>query len=213
MTRAFGELTTDLLLAAPGCPGILAERLVRMAADEFCRTALVWKTRQPLLDMRIGRYEYTAAPPENARVAMILSVSCEKSRLAPALAENLAVENPNWRRYYSETPTRYVMERFDTVRLIPIPNRDADGVVELETALAPAEDAEGLEDFLWERHGADISLGARAMLLDMESRPWSDRESAMLLGRRFRAAMSRARANSIREEGCASMGVRPRSFV
>lgn len=174
-----------LPVVAPGTPDPAVDRQLLRAAQEFCKRTRAWRVRLDPVVMIDGQTEYDIELPRGSELVRLES------------ANDGGRELSIWR----DDPQGcggYLFLRDGKLFLMSRPDV-AGGPVTLDVALQPSNDAEGLEDALFDRYANVIAQGAVSSLNNDASRAvWFDAECASVRARLWRgdsAARPRGMAN------------------
>lgn len=160
------EVTIDVA----GCPQPVLINAVKRAAARFIRDSKILKATLNPITLVAGTGHYALAAPEGLQLVGAAVVTANGEALRPTSK----VLSPQW-----ETETgamsHYIQEDPYAIDIVRIPDLDvADGlVVESHVTPDPAV-ATGVEEWLAEAYTDEIAAGAKARLMMMRGRPWSD---------------------------------------
>lgn len=171
MLDVIEELLPDVLMAAPGCPDMTAERVLSRSARQFCMDTHAWRHTSDSLAVIQGIAEVELYLPAGATLQRVFWATLDGQRLTglsraeprgdPGRPQGFAVASDG---------QRLQLDR------VPEGNYLANGVV-LHAALAPKRGTALLPDEL-EPFLDVIAYLAIGHLLAMPSQEWSDRRGA-----------------------------------
>lgn len=199
----------EVLPDVAGCPIQVAENAIRNSAIEFCNKSRVY--RDKLADMLTaqGTAKYTIATPVDSEMIALHKVQHNDQTFPlptiPAIHLDRArlstnEQKPRW--YNSPTPAE--IEFFFTP--------DAIYTVELWAILKPTKAATSGPDFLFNDWLEPISSGAKARLLAMSGRPWSDKSMVKFHRREFTDGWVEAKIRDAKSNVFSSSTLRPQNF-
>lgn len=212
MSREWDEFLPLVLPDLPGCPKALALAAVKRATVELCRSAYVWIQDLGPMDVISGQAEYDCPLPSGSVPVIMLSLTLNGLPLRAATAEELDENHPGWTALMGSRPTRYLVPALGRLRLAPIPSQDLNAALVPRMALAPAQDAAGVEDLIFEQWAAAVAHGAKAELLMLRGKAWTEPTLAEHHARQFRLHVQRARGKSSSGWTGATLTARPRTF-
>lgn len=192
MATLFSSFLSGILIDVPGCPDLLVEREVRNAAIEFCRRSFAWRQQlDPIaVTANVGTYSLES-PMMEARVVKIYSAILTTLSADPAIAapsvkklhsktvQDLDSACPGWRLSQSPSASSHIaettfftQESADTILLAGMPV--VDGTLQILGALVPLRTASGMDSWVSEQYYEAICHGAKARLMAIPHKPWSE---------------------------------------
>lgn len=181
-----------------GCPAPLMEDAIRRACIEFCQGS-EYLRENFTADTVIGQGYVNLAPTTGdvvkVNVVEIDDEPLEKSRRADFPTDADSAE-----------PAEYYLEEGGVLRLHPVP--DAVYTLDIEAAVAPSDTATSVPDVLYKKHKYTIAMGAKALLMSMRSKPWTDDQGAAMNAAGFTGAIDKAR--SVKAKGGVGAPLRTR---
>lgn len=200
--RAWSSWFPDLMLHVPGCPNVLAEHELRRAAQAFFRTTRSWKVIEAALPVVAGQSTVTTAPSDAGQeLVRVESVSYDGVDMALKTIEDMPAEFGSQWASHTGTPSVYLQLTPGEILLYPMPDADATTGVVRTLSVQPSEAATGLPDDMAIQYRDDIHLGAKARLLSIPGKPWSNMDQAVMNGAAFDSKSSRANINAARSYG------------
>lgn len=185
--RDFLSLAQSSLSRCP-VPQILAE--LRSSAVKFCKKSTVWRHESDLMDVYAGDCRYVFEPPVDATVVRTLEVRF-KGRKLTAFDDRIVRDEPG-------IPTFFQVEEPGVVRLIPCPRDDESAALQTVNVLAPHVTAKTCPKFLLDSHGETIASGAKAKLMLVPDKPWSDPARAKIEQKEFDGEVAEIRIREMR---------------
>lgn len=192
----FDEVLPDV----PGCPQDVATNAIRNAAIELCERSRVYLVDHPPISAVANQAAYAWAPGAGLKVVRAESVWFDGVPLAPITSDDLAARYPKW-SVEAGTPRGYLQEGLDTLTLVPKPSADMADAITAKVVVAPSRAATGILDALWERYLEAIASGAKARLMSIPEKPYSNPKEAERHAAAFDDAIARARLAAFRGHG------------
>lgn len=210
MATLFSEFLQGTLADVPGCPDISVEHEVRNSAIEFCKRSFAWRQQLSPISVtaNVGTYSLVS-PLMEARVIKIYSAILTTLSADPAIAapgvqklwpktvQELDEACPGWRLAQSlSTSSRiapttfFTQESADTILLAGVPV--VDGALQILGALVPLRTASGINAWVAEQYYEAICHGAKARLMAIPYKPWSNPNLAVWHAGEFDKAISSA---------------------
>ena len=164
------ELLPDVLLSAPGCPDITAERAIARSVRQLCIDTHVWRhdaTDRPVIE---GVREVSLGLPADTSLVKLYWVTLGMRPLTGVSAAKLTVGEG--------TPRAYALSASGKLELDRVPNESVfrNGIT-AHMALAPVRGSSQLPEELEPFYDL-VTLLATAHLLSMPGVEWRDRAGA-----------------------------------
>lgn len=182
---------------ATACPEPVAENHIRIAARDFCAATRCWRfvTSVPVTDAP----EVACVPPD----AALLEI--EEAQFDGRVLERVRYIDTH---DVAGNPSHITQIEPDSVRIHP----HAVGSLTLSLFLQPAQHADRVPDFLYDRWAETIGDGALAGILELPGQPYSDPVAASYRRARFEQAKDRNFNISMRGQQRAPARTRARFF-
>lgn len=201
----------------PEVPGInteLVDIYLRRAAIEFCEETTVYVADHDPISLIKGIAEYDLEPPEPETDI----VSVKKAWVQDAGIEYIGQDTLNQRPTYwpGETaprPTAFTQQTQTSLIVYPKPTESLRNGLKLKVVLRPTLNATSIADWLGSKYIQEISDGAKAMLMGMSKKPWTDPEGEAKYRASFEAAKTRATIEAQRSFTRASQQVQLKRIV
>lgn len=163
----------------PGCSYAAAVNALRMAAQEFCERAKVWRVIMDPVTTVAGNQVYPFDLTADQEIVKILLAKMDGHDIDLLLYDQL----DNARRGMIVLDQRQF-------HLQPMP---ATGNILVITAvLKPSNSAPGVDDVIWASYAEGIAFGAKARLFKMKSKPYFDPVAAADNKNDFNEAIGKA---------------------
>lgn len=194
MTAAWSSLQPDVAIDVPGAPVLVIENALRRAAQQFFAKSRAWQVITDAAPVAADQAEVTITPPDNTELVRVETVWLDGRKIDPTTAGYLdAAFGSNWTEL-AGAATKYLQLVPGTLRLFRIPASDADTGLTARIAVQPSSTAAGIPDDLGIRFREALVLGAKARLLLMPKKGWTDLELGASLMGAFDAAAASANA-------------------
>ena len=191
--KTWADFLDDVMPEVPGAETNLVEDRIKKAAIEFMDRTRVYQADHPALDSVAyqGAYDWNTGDTET-EVCHVFNVWYEGEKLTPKNGDYLADKYDYWPEEEG-TPNHYLLERTDTLTIVPMPIEAVVGAIAAKVALRPTLDATGIPDDLFADHHEAIAAGALFRLLRMQKKPWTNVDLAAAYGQAFTSAVDAAR--------------------
>lgn len=183
-----------ILPSTPSCPQETAVHHVRLAANEFCRRAHVWRETLDTLIADGFRDTYSLAIDDQVEVAKVLAVRSRSNGDTPWVDHTIVMPLDGMAaRAAGSIDAQAWVEDQRSICLLPVPPDG--GEISVTVALKPSLTSFSFSDLVFAQHGADIADGALGRLLAMPKTDWTDFGAATAYTQKFNArAATAARA-------------------
>ena len=184
--KAWSQFFPDILAEVPGCPDSMLERALLRASQEFCAGTMAWKVWLSDTVTVLNTVEYDIEFESNSELIRLERATLDGRPLQMATADDLP--NDWMTNSASIAPCVFTNDR-KTLALLPPPA--ANLVLRVEASLKPANNAAGVEDFLFDNYVDTIAMGAMAKLMQKSNVPFSNPAKGMELDRQFTYELAR----------------------
>lgn len=206
----FEDMLNDVIPDVPGCTNELAINALRNAAIELYTKSWIYTQQCDPQDTVIGQAEYDLDTFNGYKTVGIVSVAFNDAALTPAGVTSLNRSNLYWQDD-TGTPTNYLSNDYTTVRLYRIP--DLVGTLNATVALTPAKNATGIENFLYDLYSESLAAGAKARLMLIPSKPYSDPNTSREYRAQFAAAITDAKWRAYKSLTNAQLQMAPQILI
>lgn len=186
----FEDMLNDVLPDVPGCTNELAVNALRNAAIELCTKSWIYIQASDPQNTVIGQAEYDLDTFNLYKPIGIVSASFNDAALTPIGITSLNRSNLRWQDD-TGTPTNYFSHDYTTLRLYRIP--DLVGTLNVTIALTPAKNATGIENFIYDLYSEQLAAGAKARLMLIPNKPFSEPNTSREYRAQFSAAITDAK--------------------
>lgn len=207
-------LYSRILPYVPGCPEPTVDLAVMDAATEFAERSQIDFTIEAPVALQANVATYTVDPRTGLDVSMVREVYCGTRELivvpsAAALRDKL----PSWQTAASNEPTHYsCFGAPGTITVYPTPALVSTETLRIVASWLPGFGANVLPDELGHRYARDLAEGAKARLMLMPDRKWTNLPLAGVCQGKFDTAVNDARIRALHGKAAGSIYVRPRQF-
>jgi hypothetical protein len=200
---AWGQFLPQVQPHVFDCPQPVVIDAIRLAAIEFCEETWIWQaTHQYTLSP--GSVETDFDPEEDGMVYKPLS--CEfadgSRQLHARTPDWLTARFPGWRiGLHPGTPEHYTQISSSQFMVVPAPESSVSVVMDL--VIKPTRNAARCYDDLYHDYLEVIAAGAKARLMAMADKPWSNLQlgAALLTGFNQEVKIARHRVQKGRGRG------------
>jgi hypothetical protein len=195
MTTAFNSagFLNEVMPDVPGCPVAMAINALRNATIDFCTRTQAWRASLDPINVVAATATYALAAPAAyplADIGEIQKVMLDDTEIYPSNPVQLDAWFSQWRTLSTMGVAFYTRPDDERITLASLP--DAAGVLQVEVSLVPARDATGMDTALYKRHLEAVAHGAKARLMAIPKKPWSDPATASYHLDEFNKAISGA---------------------
>lgn len=219
--KAYALLLDDVMPELPGITPELATHHIKRAANDFYSRSTLSRLTLTPLDVVTNTSTYALVHPDvaNFSISKVLQVEYEGRLLIPQTLEFLN-GNPNeWDRntcdatqysWRTQTgrPRFFLQPSVDTLTLVPVPDHDTLATLTVTIADQPIYSGTGIGDVVFDNYAEDIGAGAKARLMAMPAKPWSNPSSAMMYRNQFESGVAAAHVIATRGFGRATLRTR-----
>jgi hypothetical protein len=207
------DLLPYLLAETPAVPDVTAKQALTLAAIEFCRETLLWDELQDPITVIDKVHTYDLEAPTDAGIVAVKQVWAADRELVPVVLAKLVQVMPNWQTAQGSDPVYYnTAADWSTVRIFPTPMNANRQKLVLRVIYQPTVTSTTLPDFLVNNYLEALLSGAKARLMAMPQKAWTNNDLAAYHKGLFDAAIIQARIDSIHERSPGTVTVRPRRF-
>lgn len=195
MTK-YSECFDEVLPELPGVGIELATNAIRNTIIEFCQLSWCWRNFMDPTSVlaRINTYELD--PPAGADVVKALVVKIDGKEIDPISEDDLTVHHPRWQ---TETgPAKgYLTDDPSQIILVPVPDRKIPNGMLVTLALQPSRTSSQFPSWIWTRYFDPLAAGAKARLMAMPGKPWTNAQMAAVYRAQFEVGAAGAKIESM----------------
>ena len=221
------QFSADLFLNevmpdVPSCPSAIVVNAIRNAAIEFCQKSLVWRQELDPVNVYQGQDVYDLdGMPGGSVIERILTLYYLGRKLTPqgmdaldakrklaAVSKAASVSgNPTDLTYVPPVVTEYGQNSPTQVVLYGMPDGNFIGGLVMNCVLMPARTSLGIDSSVTDRYLDGIVQGAKARLMLIPKKPWSDAALAAYHKGEAHKILSNAKAEAAQGFGRAPIRV------
>ena len=172
-----------VLPEAPGAPEPLLDHYIRQAAIDFFRESTLWTLDITPLNVVASTGTYTMVVPDQTvstgvtdtpDISIIKWAWVDGVQIYPTSQEELNALVEKWSTKTASRVSNYTQLTQTAITLFPTPDFASTAGLTVKVAVQPSLTSLGVPDWLGSRYIDAISIGAKARLLGMVGRPWSN---------------------------------------
>lgn len=184
----------SILTELPGAQAPVVEYALRQAAIDFCDETAIYTATLGAVDVVVGQSAYPLQSPDpEAEAFLVKSVWVNDGEaLSFATQDALASWSTRWEALSGDPPKAFTQERYDQVHLVPIPEVGYVGGLVVRAALRPTLTSTGLTDHIATQYFDVLACGAKARLMGMSAKPWTNPDGEAKNRALFEAGKTRA---------------------
>ena len=206
-------LHTYVLPELPGAPDVLVSQALLLATIEFCVESLAWELIQDPVSVLDKQNELDVEVPRDARIVLVKDVWMANRRLLPVTMAELQERLPDWQTATGSDPAYYNASiDWKTIRIFPSPLNANRAKLTMRVALAPELAAKTIPDELGIKYLDALCSGAKARLMLMPDKAWSNAQVGMYHRRIFDDGVTKAKVESFLDRVQGQTAVRPVAY-
>lgn len=180
-----------------GANAALVDLHLRRVIIDFCDKTGIYTELVTPINIVAGDYTYSLTPATaGMSVVRAWSVWYGTRRLHKGILS--AVEDALKRVPEPGLPTHYTSVLPGEILVYPVPAESLAGGLTARLWLRPADDVTAIADWLGERYLDAFAAGAKARLMSMAEKPWSNADQAMMYRGEYMSARSDAKIEAYR---------------
>ena len=204
------QLLPYLLPEVPGVPDALAKQTIMRTCNDFCWETGVWSEIQEPISVQDNVNEYDLDTPSGAQIVTIKSIWMVNRELVPVTMERLQELIPNWQEAKGSDPAYYNCPNdYSVVRIYPIPLGANSAKMTIRAIYTPDQFGSYVPDFLVTTFLDEILAGAKARLMQMPGKSWSNPQLALVNQIAFTEGITKAKVFIAHDKVAGSPRVRP----
>lgn len=191
MSTSFDDFMPEILLDVPTCPEVIAIRQICNAAIEFCEKTKAWQYDMDPIAAVGGTSAYDLDLPSSSEAVTLESLSHLGDRLSPTSRRMLNDWKVNWQ---AETgnPKYFFLPSLTEFRVVPIPTTSNANAFLGTVVLKPTRSATTIDSTIASQWMEVIAAGAKARLMMMPKRVWTDFNMAAVMEKQFKDGINAA---------------------
>jgi len=158
---------------------LLAVNALRNAARHFCEESTAWRKQLDPINIVNGG-TYTLALPTNSQLVSVIKPVIHNGKpVGYKSLHELDNDYLLWRDKRGEQAEFFTMLSATSLRLYPAPSIPKTGALLVQVALKPSMSSLVIDDYIAGDYGEHIANLAKAILMAMPGKPWSNPELAI----------------------------------
>jgi hypothetical protein len=208
----YDSLFPYIMIDCEGAPAPIVTAMINKAARELCLKSSCWfEWDEFALESGVDEYQ-VSAPSASAVVRAVKYVGIGNKAVLPETEQTIYA----YKRYLLDSygePIVFYMLNDMTIKMLPIPgDAQAGVVVKVKTAFVPALDATSIPAEYIERFSETLIAGAKANLLNIPGKTWTNPGLASVNQAAFEKGVSEARIEVEMSYAPALMKIADRKF-
>ncbi len=179
------------------CPIPTINDYLLLACQKFCEKTEVWKYTSPAIDVVEDQQDYEPVLPDGAQIVLSIWINFDGTEIKPGPEPYLHSLSPY--QLINNTSRSFEVRGTDSIHLNFKPRRDITAGLTARFVLSPKR-GEGnlggreIPDVIFERWRNEIAAGAKAELMKMKDKSWSNHGQSMIYDNVFDNAIINARS-------------------
>ncbi len=178
----------EVLPEVEGCPKMMVRNAIRSAIIRFCEVSKYITQELTPINIVADTHTYTLTPPTGSLIETVIRANIAGYPALTFMSEDTLdrewseffgdTSATDWRVYTQDRPEVFHQPTRSSIRLIGIPTTAITAGLEAKVALRPTHDATTVDDRLRDEFHEQIGRGAKARLLAMPEKNWTDLKMA-----------------------------------
>jgi hypothetical protein len=188
----YSDMLDEVMPAVPGVPQLLAVNAVRNSAIKFCRRSTIWRYWPDPQTIIAGVNFYDFDTPSDTEVAEVMLLKVDGTHIDPSSEDDL----PDDWNTKTGPPDKFMQQDTTGVYLTPVPDGKIANGLTMSVALAPKRSSSSLPDWIWSRYFEAIAAGAKADLMAIPEKPWTNPNASVYFQGIFDTAVAGAQRDA-----------------
>lgn len=207
------QLYSRVMPYVAGCPEPTVDQAILDAAIEFAERTQIVFTHEAPITLVNGQSTYYVFPEFGLDVDMVQGVHCGTRELIRVTPNSLHDEVPDWQTSISSEPTHFsTFVSPGEITVYPKPASVNGAKLRVMATWAPTMTATSIPDELGKRFFRDLVEGAKARLMLMPDRKWSNPQLGAVAQNAFDSGVVDARIKALHGNAAGTITARPRRF-
>jgi hypothetical protein len=194
-TTKYTDLLDEVMPELPGAQTALVTNQIRNAVIAFCGGSDIWRAWLDPIDVVAAQNTYDVTVDAGTDLVRLLSLKFDGFLLTPRSEDALDAWRPRWRTE-ERRPEHYMQQDQDTVTLACVPPCSLAGGLLLSVSMQPDRNSKGFPGWIYSQYWEGITAGAKARMMLMPGKPWSNPKQAILYAQMFENETAAARADA-----------------
>lgn len=209
---SYDSLFPYIMLDVDGAPAPVVTAMINKAARELCLRSSCWYEWEDI-PLIANENEYDISSPSGSSVVRAVKYAAIGQRALIPETEDRILENKRWMLEQVGEPQIFYMLTDMTMKVYPIPTDvDAGKIMRVKSSFVPALDATSIPSPFIERYSETLIAGAKASLMAMANKTWSNPQMALVYQGIFDTGVDRARIEVEMSYSPTSLRVANRKF-
>ena len=193
--KTWSDFYDYVLPELPGCGQDIAALYIRSTVLDFFDSAGIYTVSLTPVTTIANQGTYALVAPTGWDVAWVKSAWHDNQILTPSGEDEIRSRyTSDWTSQVG-SPTYFMHEDQNTIRLVPIPDTVSAGSLKLaiRAVLKPQRDSVGFSaDWVFDRWADIIATGAKAALMQIPGKMWSNPQLAAFYAAKYRVGLDDA---------------------
>lgn len=205
MSTTFKAMLPKVLPSCAGCGSPMAVEAIRQAVTEFCQRTKAWQTSAQI-NFVADQPEYALVLPANTVLVDVVKCLYEDGLpISPNTETELDKQHSGWRQTKAQRPAFYYLPNLSTIRFVDMPSEAKANAVTVKLALKPTNSAADFDTELYDQYADALAAGAKASLMLMPNKEWTNPELALVNAGIFDAMVSKVQRRVFKSNTRTSM--------
>ena len=210
MTTTFISMLDDVMPDLNGCSTDMATNALRNTCIELYQKSWIKTLSVSPITVVAGTAAYALTPPTNMQIVGIKEVYFNGTSLNAIAGTEATNASHDWNTDVGEV-NGYMFLDGSTLRLYRSPT--VNGVLNVVMALAPTRSSTEIDTYVYDLYSEAIAAGAKARLMAIPHKPYSDAGTGITYRAQFAAAVKDARWRAYKASTHAGIQVQLRNRV
>jgi hypothetical protein len=196
-TTQYTDLFDEVMPELPGAQVPMVTNAIRNSVIAFCNGSDIWRQWLDPIDVVAGNNTYDIATDAGTDLVTLLSVKFDAHTLSPRNEDALNHWHSRWRTELRR-PQHYMMQDQNSFIVACVPPDNLPGGLLLSVSLQPARTSTSFPAWIYGQYWEGITAGAKARMMKMPEKPWSNPQAAAMYQASFDAETATARTDAAR---------------
>ncbi len=208
------QLYSRILPYVIGCPEPMVDQAIMDATAEFAGYTQADYSIEETVALRDGQRAYYVFGSSGIQPDLVRNVWCNKRELTHVTTTQLFDVLPDWQTAEASEPVYYNGSgELGQINVYPLPRNIPQGLsLRVEVSWKPGLVGRVIPDAIGMEYGREIAEGAKAALMLMPDRKWTNERQGAMAMKKFDDAKVEARLKAIHQNAAGSLSVRPQNF-
>lgn len=189
--KAWALFYPDILPDLPEVPLPMLDHWLRNAAIEFCERTKAHVATLTAINAVADQMGYALSLTADTDLVEVVAVKFSGEKLTPKSPGFLEKKYDDWESE-TGTPEHYTQVATDSLLLVPAPDTAETDAISIRAAIKPGTAATGVDDWIFSQYRLALCAGAKAVLMSMTEKPWTNPTLAELNRAKFDEAITGA---------------------